>query len=103
VNRTVLTIIGAALVSSCTVGPNYKRPVVQPPSAFRSDAAPGAESLADLKWFNVFRDDTLTGLVTTALKQNFELRIAAERVCRLARSTGSPALIVSRKSTRRST
>jgi NodT family efflux transporter outer membrane factor (OMF) lipoprotein len=80
VNRTVVTLIGATLVASCTVGPNYKRPVVQPPSAFRGDAAPGAESFADLKWFNVFGDDTLTGLVTTALRQNFELRIAAERV-----------------------
>src|SRR5438067_13528634 len=87
--RTVFTIAAAALAASCTVGPNYKRPVVQPPAVFRGDpsaparAAAGqgsAESLADLKWFDVFRDDTLTGLVTTALKQNFELRIAAERV-----------------------
>jgi multidrug efflux system outer membrane protein len=73
-------IVAAALVASCTVGPNYKRPVVPAPSAFRGDAAPSAESLADLKWFDVFGDDTLNQLVSAALKENFELRLAAERV-----------------------
>src|SRR3982750_1256237 len=72
--------LAAALVASCTLGPDYKRPVVQPPAAFRGGESSSAESLADLKWFEVFRDDTLTGLVSAALKQNFELRIAAERV-----------------------
>ena len=39
-----------------------------------------AASLADVKWFELFNDDRLTQVVDTALKQNFELRIAAERV-----------------------
>jgi multidrug efflux system outer membrane protein len=72
------------LTAACTMGPNYKRPLVEVPSAHRgaADAAQGtaSASLADLKWFDVFRDDTLTGLVSTALQQNFEVRIAAERV-----------------------
>jgi NodT family efflux transporter outer membrane factor (OMF) lipoprotein len=80
VKRTFLAILAGALVASCTVGPNYRRPVIQPPPIFRGDAGPTAASLADLKWFEVFRDDTLTGLVSTALKENFEVRIAAERV-----------------------
>jgi NodT family efflux transporter outer membrane factor (OMF) lipoprotein len=81
VMRGALTLLGGALLASCTLGPNYKRPVVQTPSAFRSASDPaGAASLADLKWFEVFRDDALTQLVATALKENFELRIAAERV-----------------------
>ncbi len=74
----------AMLTAACTMGPNYKRPLVEVPSAHRgaADAAQGtaSASLADLKWFDVFRDDTLTGLVSTALQQNFEVRIAAERV-----------------------
>jgi multidrug efflux system outer membrane protein len=74
-------VVAGALAASCTVGPDYKRPVVQPPSTFRGETAtPSAESLADVKWFEVFRDDTLNDLVTNALKQNFELRVAAERV-----------------------
>ncbi len=74
----------AVLTTACTMGPNYKRPVVDVPSAHRGAADGGqagaSASLADLKWFDVFRDDTLTGLVNTALQQSFEVRIAAERV-----------------------
>jgi multidrug efflux system outer membrane protein len=71
------------LVSSCTFGPNYRRPAVELPDAYRGAAAEqraGRESLADLQWFEVFGDDTLTELVKAALARNFELRIAAERV-----------------------
>ncbi len=79
--RGVVTLLGGLVLVSCTLGPNYKRPVVQTPADFRgASGAAGAASLADLKWFDVFRDDELTRLVDTALKQNFELRIAAERV-----------------------
>lgn len=83
--RLHLTVLmaTAVLTAACTMGPNYKRPVVETPSAHRGAAASAAAasaSLADLKWFEVFRDETLTGLVNTALQQNFEVRIAAERV-----------------------
>jgi NodT family efflux transporter outer membrane factor (OMF) lipoprotein len=78
--RFALMFVVGALVASCTLGPNYKRPVVETPVAHRGSASAGPESLADLKWFELFRDDQLTQLVSTALKQNFELRIAAERV-----------------------
>ena len=79
--RVALTLLGGAVLASCTLGPDYKRPIVQTPSEFRYQSTPaGTESLADLKWFELFRDDALTALVGTALKQNFELRIAAERV-----------------------
>jgi NodT family efflux transporter outer membrane factor (OMF) lipoprotein len=78
--RSALALLAGALVASCTLGPDYKRPVVQPPPTFRGAQTSTPESLADAKWFDVFRDDTLTGLVSTALKENFELRIAAERV-----------------------
>jgi len=78
-----VVLTAAFVAASCTMGPNYKRPVVPTPSAHRGAAATGeatAASLADLKWFELFRDETLTQLVTTSLQQNFELRIAAERV-----------------------
>jgi outer membrane protein, multidrug efflux system len=74
----------AVLTASCTVGPNYKRPAVEMPQAFRGETAtagqPRSDSLADVKWAELFRDDTLTSLVGTALEQNFDLRIASERV-----------------------
>ena len=73
----------AALLAGCTVGPNYQRPTIQTPNAFRA-AAPGTASdpasLADLKWFEVFKDEKLQELERTALAQNYDLRDAAARV-----------------------
>src|SRR5687767_14917657 len=76
------TIVAVALLlSGCAVGPNYKRPVVALPDQFRGAPAPAAEaSIGDTKWENLFNDPVLHKLVETSLKQNFDLRIAAERV-----------------------
>jgi multidrug efflux system outer membrane protein len=79
----VTTCAAAALLSACTVGPNYHRPVVQIPDSFRTAqpvAAPQTESLADLKWFEVFKDDKLQDLISTAIQQNYDLRIAFANV-----------------------
>jgi NodT family efflux transporter outer membrane factor (OMF) lipoprotein len=72
----------ALLLTGCVVGPNYQRPAVVTPPAFRGDASPPAAtaSLADTKWPDVFQDDQLTELVKTALAQNYDIRIASARV-----------------------
>jgi multidrug efflux system outer membrane protein len=70
-------------LAGCTVGPDYKRPNVVAPAAFRSPAplaADQASSLADLKWFEVFKDPELQKLVRTGLAQNYDLRDAVARV-----------------------
>src|SRR5580704_2303522 len=75
----LLTVFSTA----CTVGPNYHRPAIQVPETFRSPEplSPGkAESLAELKWFEVFRDDKLQDLIRTALAQNYDLRSAVANV-----------------------
>jgi multidrug efflux system outer membrane protein len=76
-------LLSTLLISACAVGPNYKRPSVPVPAEFRDTEAqqPAApESLADVKWFDLFQDDVLKQLVNTALNQNFDLRVAAARV-----------------------
>jgi NodT family efflux transporter outer membrane factor (OMF) lipoprotein len=73
-------LVVALVAASCTLGQNYKRPAVQTPSTYRVASDGSAASLADLQWFELFRDEALTGLVKKALQDNFELRIAAERV-----------------------
>jgi NodT family efflux transporter outer membrane factor (OMF) lipoprotein len=80
--RSVPVLIAASLLTGCAVGPNYKRPAVSAPPAFRSagTATTDPTSIADTKWFNLFNDEVLTELVSTALQDNFDLRIAAERV-----------------------
>ncbi len=82
-NRRKLPILFAVLCAGCTVGPNYKRPVVPSPASFRApEPLPPnqAASLADLKWFEVFKDDKLQDLIRTALQQNYDLRDAVLRV-----------------------
>jgi outer membrane protein, multidrug efflux system len=81
--RAMVVLIAAGFVSSCTLGPNYHRPAVQIPQNFRAPdplPAPQAESLADLKWWEVFKDTELQELVGTALQQNYDLRDAVARV-----------------------
>jgi multidrug efflux system outer membrane protein len=76
----ILLLAASGLAGSCTAGRNYERPRVETPPAYRFAPAGVGGSLADLQWVELFRDETLTRLVSTALKQNFEVRIAAERV-----------------------
>src|SRR6185437_948673 len=76
-------IVLAALSAACTVGPNYHRPAVQVPQNFRApEPLPpaAAQSLADLKWFEVFKDDQLQALIRTALENNYDLRAAVANV-----------------------
>jgi multidrug efflux system outer membrane protein len=76
--------VTAFMLSACTVGPNYKRPVVQTPTAFHSadesHQTAQTESFADLPWWQVFHDPQLQELIRTALKQNYDLQLAVERV-----------------------
>jgi NodT family efflux transporter outer membrane factor (OMF) lipoprotein len=79
--RSSVVVIASLLSASCTAGRDYTRPAIETPATHRAAPAdPSTASLTDLQWFELFRDDTLTMLVTTALKQNFELQIAAERI-----------------------
>jgi len=100
VARLVIVTLALAVSAACAMGPNYKRPVVETPTAFRGDTEGAADtrSLADLRWSDLFGDDTLTTLVSAALDENFEVRIAAERVLqarallRIQRADQFPAL-----------
>ena len=81
--RATAIFLAAGWMIGCTVGPNYHRPTVQAPPAFRAPdplPAPQAESLADLKWREVFKDADSKQLVKTALAQNYDLRDAVVRV-----------------------
>jgi len=80
----LILVVLSLSAASCTLGPNYRRPNVAVPSTFR-DAAPlapqpDAASLADVEWFDLFKDDALTQIVRAALAHNFDVQIAAERV-----------------------
>jgi multidrug efflux system outer membrane protein len=82
----VLIALFVLLVVGCKVGPNYKRPAVDVPGNYREALAPDiapasqAPSIADEQWTAVFEDPTLQRLIQDALANNFDLRIAAQRV-----------------------
>ena len=83
--RFAPALLSAVMVSGCMVGPNYKRPTVQAPTAYRDLSAnpqlqTQAASFADLPWWQVFQDLQLQELIRTALKQNYDLQIATERI-----------------------
>ena len=106
--QSIAAALGAAglLVSGCTVGPKYQRPTIDTPTVYRGaetngntqsskaphdldgTALPGqpnsatstALSIGDEKWWEVFGDPQLQDLIRTALKQNPDVGIAAERV-----------------------
>lgn len=90
-----VAVCGMVLWSeACSVGPNYKRPAANVPAAYRGALAPeipASESasvasvpssvpLGEEKWWDVFQDKELQGLIRTALKNNYDVRIAATRV-----------------------
>jgi multidrug efflux system outer membrane protein len=88
-------IFSVLVWSGCAVGPNYKRPTIDVPGMYRgaSTQTPEASgqsatepvqqtaaSLGDEKWWDVFQDEELRKLIRTALKNNYDVRIAAARV-----------------------
>ena len=81
--RSIRTILPPLLIflSSCAVGPNYHRPGVNVPSDFRgAEGAAKQASIADLPWWEVYKDERLKELVKTALANNYDLQIAVTRI-----------------------
>ncbi|MGD1001305.1 MAG: efflux transporter outer membrane subunit [Candidatus Brocadiia bacterium] len=69
------------LLAGCAVGPDYRKPETPMPDNFRgAQASAAAQSLADLPWWDIYKDETLTGLIRAALSDNFDLRVAVTRV-----------------------
>ena len=86
--KRTLFILGmlasTACTIGCTVGPRYQRPATDTPQAFRAATAPNissnAPSLGDEKWAEVFQDPALQRLIREALANNYDVKIAAQRV-----------------------
>src|SRR5579863_157758 len=73
------------LMAGCRVGPNYVRPPVTAPEVYRgadeaSVSSADQESLGDQKWAQVFHKPELQDLIRTSLENNYDVRIAAQRV-----------------------
>jgi multidrug efflux system outer membrane protein len=71
----------AALLLSCAcaLGPKYERPKIPLPERYRF-APQEAESLANVRWWDVFADPELQRLVREAIERNSDVLLAAARV-----------------------
>jgi multidrug efflux system outer membrane protein len=88
-------VLSCALVTlcSCAVGPNYKRPAVDAPAAYRTAATDtntqsGANSFADLGWWETFKDPQLNFYLAEALTNSWNIKIAAARVLQAEANLG---------------
>jgi multidrug efflux system outer membrane protein len=77
--------VGAAPLVGCGVGPNYKRPPVTVPEAYRGGQAPGGAVpagtwIAEQDWKTIFEDESLRALIAAGLTDNIDVRIAAVRI-----------------------
>jgi len=73
------------LLTGCNVGPKYVRPNVTAPPVFRGaddSAVSGdeAKSLGDEQWAVVYQEPELQALIRKALANNYDVRIAAQRI-----------------------
>jgi multidrug efflux system outer membrane protein len=63
------------------VGPNYQRPVLPAPESFYGSSRSASDaSFADTQWWDVFADPVLRSLVEEALRNGYDVRLAAARV-----------------------
>ena len=78
-NKAILSLLIAVVLTGCAIGPDYKRPTIDTPAAWRVEEKE-AQDKANTAWWHQFEDDVLNGLIDEALKQNNDLRIATSRV-----------------------
>jgi multidrug efflux system outer membrane protein len=75
----------AGLFFSCAVGPDYHRPAVDSPGAYRRAASDHnvsatTNSFGDRGWWDIYEDPQLKSYINEALTNSWDIKIAAARV-----------------------
>ena len=82
-HRTLYIPLGLActllFMSGCVVGPKFKAPEVTVPETYVNQHY-SSDSLANLRWWEIFRDPDLSHLVYIAIENNRDLRMALSRI-----------------------
>ena len=87
VTNSAIALLLAVPLSACMVGPDYRRPEVAVPAAWRFGASEAGE-ITNIAWWDQFQDPVLSNLVRTALENNKDLEIATANVDRAAAQYG---------------
>jgi multidrug efflux system outer membrane protein len=78
-NRSVLVLVLLLSLLPGNVAAQKPAPV-KTPDTFRGSEGLDQNSIGDLKWFEVFKDEQLQQLLRTAMVQNYDLRLAGARI-----------------------
>jgi multidrug efflux system outer membrane protein len=90
VTRAVTLVVVVA--AGCALGPDYRRPEIATPAAYRFEQDATPDSVADAGWWQVYRDPVLQRLIRDGLANNLDVRIAAARVDQARAALGSARL-----------
>ena len=77
--RILVCSFSILLLCGCAIGPDYRRPVIDAPAAWRLEERE-ANDFANTAWWEQFDEPVLNELIRTALKENKDVKIAAARV-----------------------
>ena len=69
----------AFLLLACKMGPDYTRPETPKADSWKVTAST-AESIANLPWWELLKDQELQRLVRMAIEENLDLQIAAPNI-----------------------
>jgi NodT family efflux transporter outer membrane factor (OMF) lipoprotein len=95
--RTASSLLLAGALAGCSVGPDYRRPKLDIPTAYTAPKAAGSDAAAPVKstWWLDFQAPELTQLIALAAQASPDLAAATARVVQAdqaARVAGSPLL-----------
>jgi len=77
--RTLTSSLIVLILAACAVGPDYEKPEIDTPDAYRFTDAQ-ASDVINTQWWTQFDDDVLNELIDEALRANLDVRVAAARV-----------------------
>lgn len=77
----VIVLVLSLFPVGCMVGPKYKKPEQLKSDSYRNERnLDSLASVTNLKWFDLFNDDVLKGLIQKGLENNYDLKIAVSRI-----------------------
>ena len=84
-NSLYAGLVCSVLLSACALTPDYERPELDVPSTYFADSEQSSvneqgESIANLAWWEVFKDAQLQSLIRTALAENKDISVALSRI-----------------------
>lgn len=78
--RGLTLIVLSVLLISCAMGPDYERSDVSTPEGFRMAESADPNSIANLPWWELLRDEELHKLIRIALDENKDLKRAVASI-----------------------